>query len=257
MGTSDDIPEVIKEARRVNRNAAIALWVWSLGWVPLMILDAHFGIDFGYSAVGWLASGGLLAAFTPWSKLGPAYTLLEEYKKRTAKNLLEDAIGPEPELDAEHPLAGIAERVRGLADGDKRVLGVVDTLLVKVGEVEHDLASLTAALEAEQSLGATDEDERIQRLNTVAVKKKAVLEKLAGGLRDLHVELTVRKNEDHGALLSAVSNMLDGIAAETEVEQAMVEATVAVPKVEPKAESTEDAERKRDAQRRDAQKERI
>ena len=86
------------------------------------------------------------------------------------------------------------------------------------------------------------------------MKKKAVLEKLAGGLRDLHVELTVRKDEDHGALLSAVSNMLDGIAAETEVEQAMVEATVPAPAS--KTETTEDFERKRNAQRQDTQKER-
>ena len=254
MGTSDDIPEVIKEARRVNRNAAIGITAYSVSIFPLMALSEY--LSFNHSFLMWAAAGGVLAYFTDWSKLSSAYTLLEEYKKRTAKNLLEDAIGPEPELDADHPLAGIAERVRGLADGDKRVLEVVDTLLVKVGEVENDLASLTAALEAEQSLGATDEDERIQRLNAVAVKKKAVLEKLAGGLRDLHVELTVRKNEDHGALLSAVSNMLDGIAAETEVEQAMVEATVAVPAPASKTESTEDAERKRDAQRRDAQKER-
>ena len=46
--------------------------------------------------------------------------------------------------------------------------------------------------------------------------------------------------------------MLDGIAAETEVEQAMVESTVPASKTG----DAEDAERKRDAQRRDAQKER-
>ena len=234
----------------MNRNFAIGSFAYSVSIFPMIAISQY--VSFNHAFLMWVAAGGVLAYFTDWSKLSSTYTLLEEYKKRTAKNLLEDAIGPEPELDAEHPLAGIAERVRGLADGDKRVLGVVDTLLVKVGEVEHDLASLTAALEAEQSLGATDEDERIQRLNAVAVKKKAVLEKLAGGLRDLHVELTVRKNEDHGALLSQVSNMLDGIAAETEVEQSMVEATVPAPT----SESSEDVDRKRDAQRHDAQKER-
>ena len=253
MSASDDIPAVIKEAKRLHRNAAIGITAYSLSIFPAMAIADY--LHFNFSFLIWVAAGGVLAYFTDWSKLGSTYTLLEEYKKRKAKKLLETTLGPEPELDADHPLAGIAERVRGLACGDKRVLDVVDTLLVKVGEVEHDLGSLTAAVEAEKNLGTTDEDDRIQRLNAVAIQKKAVLEKLANGLRDLHVELTVRQDEDHDALLSQVSNMLDGIAAETEVEHALSEP--AVRKTETIAENNDDAERKREVQRREALKDRT
>jgi len=253
MRSSDDTPDVIKEAKRLHRNAFIGITAYSVSIFPLMALSEH--LSFNFSFLAWVAAGGVLAYFTDWAKLGQTYTLLEEYKKRTAKNLLESTLGPEPELDADHPLSGIAERVRGLAQGDKRVLDVVDTLLVKVDEVEQDLASLTAAVEAEQSLGATEADDRIQRLNAVATQKKAVLEKLAHGLRDLHVELTVRQDEDHDALLSQVSNMLDGIAADVEVKQALSEPKASAPP--PAVESEGDAARKRAAQRQDAQKERT
>jgi hypothetical protein len=255
MKSSKETPDVIKEAKRVSRNAALGITAWTLSIFPLTALSNTTLFAGTHSFLFWIAGAAVLAYFTDWTKLSSATTLLEEYRKKTAHNLLESTLGPDPELDADHPLAGIAERVRGLAEGDARVLDVVDTLLVKVREVEHDLASLTAAVEAEQSLGATNEDERIQRLNTVASQKKAVIEKLAGGLRDLHVELTVRKNDDHDALLSQVSNMLDGIAAETEVEQALSEP--AVSETASIIQSNDDVERKRTAQRQESQKERT
>jgi hypothetical protein len=250
MKWSDEPPDVIKEAKRVSHNAALKLTAWTVSIFPFMWISEY--LPFNYSILMWLAGGAVLAYFTDWAKLKSATTLLEEYPKIAAHNLLEATLAPDPELDAEHPLAGIAERVRGLADRDGRVLDVVDTLLVKVSEIEHDLASLTAAVEAEKSLGATEEDDRIQRLNAVALQKNTVLEKLAGGLRDLHVELTVRKNDDHDALLSQVSDMLNGISAEAEVEQALSE-----PAVSESVSITEssDAERKRAAQRQESQKE--
>jgi len=128
------------------------------------------------------------------------------------------------ELPAEHPLRGIAARVRELGGDDARVSRMVDTLVAKLDAVRQDVDSLRDAIETEQSLSTSENEPRIDRLVQVLADKEAVLAQLKGALQDLHVELTARQNEDHEALFHQVNDLLAGISAEAEVARVVTDA---------------------------------
>ncbi len=195
-----------------------------------------------------LAGLGIGAYLTPWARLSAASGLISEYHRREAASALADTMGDEQALAGDHPMHAIATRLRQLGADDARVTQMVDDLVGQIARVEGDAASLAQAVSAEQSLATSADDPRVQRLSGVLADKQSLAEQLIGALRDLHVELTVRHNEDHEALFAQVSDLLAGISAQTEVDQAVASAA---PSVDAEA---EEAARKRRAQAMQASK---
>jgi hypothetical protein len=126
-------------------------------------------------------------------------------------------------LPAEHPLYGIAARVRELGGDDQRVSKLVDSLLAKLDAVGHDADTLREAVATERALATPEDDPRIGRLAGVLADKEALITPLTDALRDLHVELTARENEDHEALFEQVGDLVAGLSAEAEVAQVVAD----------------------------------
>ena len=224
MSSVDQVPEAIREAKRINRNAMLASFGFAVGWIPLVGLGKSIGFDTGSMILGWFGLMGVAAFFTNWGKVNQAYALLKAYDEQQAEEALANAV---PSLDTDDPMHAIASRIKDLAQGDEAVLKLVDDLLLQVNKAQQDLVSLTDAVQAEVELGGAEDGPRLARLQAVAGAKQRVMDQLSGAMRDLHVELTVRQNDDHGDLISQVRDVLDGISAETEVEQVMATPRIA------------------------------
>ncbi len=75
-----------------------------------------------------------------------------------------------------------------------------------------------------RSLATSTSDPRVERLARVLADKETLVVQLTGAVRDLHMELTVRQDDDHETLFSQVSDLLDGLSAEAEVNRQMTQA---------------------------------
>ena len=72
---------------------------------------------------------------------------------------------------------------------------------------------------AERQVAQVEDDPRIVRLSGALESRKSQKDKLTQALRDLHVELTIREDDSHGALFTEVNDLLASLSAENEVEQ--------------------------------------
>jgi hypothetical protein len=127
-------------------------------------------------------------------------------------------------LDANHPLKAIALRVRDLGDDSSRVSKIIDDLLAHLLQTEEDLRLLNQATEAERELADSDSETHVKRLADAMVHKENTIDQLSTALRNLHVELTDRQDDDHSMIFDQVSDLIAGIAAETEVNEVVATA---------------------------------
>jgi hypothetical protein len=162
-------------------------------------------------------------------RIPEAYEVVRIYKQRQLEVVQQEfqaATSTETDgeaLPAEHPLHGIAARVRELGGDDQRVSKLVDSLLAKLDAVGQDADTLREAVATEQALATSEDDPRIERLAGVLADKEALIAQLTDALRDLHVELTARENEDHEALFEQVGDLVAGLSAEAEVAQVVAD----------------------------------
>jgi len=234
MSKNTETPAVVIAAERTLRwfktvtiGSFVGLYCVAAPWWTL------HGIDADYHLLTWglpVLIGGLSHLFwqqhrSKSDEISNAEEVIRVYKQRqleTNQRKIEAALSSEldeEELPADHPLQGIAARVRGLGGDDARVTKMVDTLLTRLDAVSQDTHSLKEAISTEQSLSSSVNEPRIERLSQVLADKKAVVAQIENALQDLHAELTVRQNEDHEPLFEQVSDLLAGLSAETEVEQ--------------------------------------
>ena len=249
MKETSDVPEAVQIAQRVYRKYMMAIVGFSVGgWIPVLLLDKLGIVGAGTTIVAWLGIGAVASLLMDWSKMGRAQTVIQAYAQQNAEAVLTDDT---PVLDDDDPLHAIAKRLRELAQGDEAVSALVADLHLQMDKAERDLESLTAAVNAEVELGSSENESRLQRLKAVASEKQGVLDQLASAMRDLHVELTIRQDDDHGALIAQVRDALDRIAAETEVVQVL-----SPPSLPESPVGQADTNQKRAAQRRESEKER-
>ena len=249
MKESCDVPEAVQIAQRVTRKYTMAVVGFCVGgWIPVLLLDNLGIVGAGTSIVAWLGIGAVASLLMDWSKMGRAQTVIQAYAQQNAEAVLTDDT---PFLDDDDPLHAIAKRLRELAQGDETVLALVADLQLQIEKANQDLASLTGAVNAEVELGSSENEARLQRLKAVASEKQGALDQLASAMRDLHVELTIRQDDDHGTLIAQVRDVLDGIAAETEVDQLLSSPSLPETPV-----GQAESKQKQAAQRRESQKER-
>ena len=111
----------------------------------------------------------------------------------------------------------MVKRVRQLAADDQRMLDVLDTLICRLDTLAKDLESLRAAIAVEEDLGAQLDEPRMRRLMVVLQEKEAAENGLQSALRDLHVELTMRADQDHGPLLARMNDVLLDLTVDSEI----------------------------------------
>jgi hypothetical protein len=243
MGRKRDMPDNVKEAKRWFVKMYALLMGLGLSLLPMVVLADAVAMPGTWVLGTWLGFGAIGAYLFPWSKFSDTQALLREYRRIEAKTALTSEMGDGAELAADHPMHAIASRVRDLGGDDARVSKMVDDLLAQLDRVGRDADSLREAVAAEQSLASSADDRRVQRLTAVLDQRQALIAQLSGALRDLHVEHTVRQDDDHDSLFGQVSDMLAGLSAEAEVAQVSADADA-------------DADRKRRLQAMQAQKER-
>jgi hypothetical protein len=238
MSEETEKPALVLAAEKKLRRywlGASGLWLgWAAGSLHLFLLAAYtdmsplwpLGSIFGLGT----ALGLWFSRLRTKVRIPEAYEVVRIYKQRQLEVVQQEfqaAISTETAGEAlppEHPLHGIAARVRELGGDDQRVSKLVDSLLAKLDAVGQDADTLREAVATQQALATSGDDPRIERLAGVLADKEALFAQLTGALRDLHVELTIRENEDHEVLFEQVSDLLAGLSAETEVAQVVTDA---------------------------------
>ncbi len=218
MAESDDqIPEAVVEAHRRSRNVSIAILAGSLAIVPLVWAASTLGVDPDIAVWSWVGVMGVGALAYPWRRYGRALSLIQEHRSQQARTELgiDTEATATTEADAD-PLARIARRIISLAGDDAAVEPLVDSVMARRSELQHDLQSLEEAIAMEASLGDAT-GTRHGRLSEVAEARRTDLQRLADALRDLHVELTVRSEADHTATVARIDLLLASLSAETEL----------------------------------------
>jgi len=167
--------------------------------------------------IGWGTLCGAGALVFPWRKLAAAQSLVKEYDSMKARAALDEVLETPEQLSQEHPLSALADRVRQLADGNERVLGILDVLVSRLDALDSDAQSLRSAMAVETELGAADGDPRMSRMAEVLARNEATQGRLNDALRDLHVELTVRADQNHEALFSRLDDLLLDFSVDTEL----------------------------------------
>jgi hypothetical protein len=85
MSSTDQVPQAIREAKRINRNAMWATFGFSLGWIPLVMFTASSSVNPGPVIVSWLGLALVAALFTNWGKVNQAIALLKVYAEQQAE----------------------------------------------------------------------------------------------------------------------------------------------------------------------------
>lgn len=216
MVEKQDLPENIKEAKQWLGRVTLAIVGGSLFIVPLAFASMAVGIEPWWAIGVWLGLGAVAGRMVS-SKLSRVTALVTEFERQGAKNDLAILEDRGTSLAEAHPLHAIATRVCALVGDDEQVSAMVDDLLTRLKQVGQDAESLREAVATEQGLATSAEDLRVQRLVGVLEQKQALMAQLSGALRDIHVELTLRQNDDHEPLFCQVSDLLAGLSAEAEV----------------------------------------
>ena len=218
MKPYEDMPDPIKEAWRFTKRFEITFTAMCLSILPLIF--AARAVSLPESWVLWFYFGMLAVgvALAPWRTISVSRTLVREYERQQAQVQLADATKGAA-LEPDNPLSALAERVQALAGTDERLLELVDTLIARLDRASRDVASLEAAVAAERQLTEDADDPRVLRLSGVLQSRRSQTDAMVQALRDLHVELTIREDSDHGALFAEVNDLLASLSTETEVEQ--------------------------------------
>jgi hypothetical protein len=217
MFEKQDIPENVKEAKRWLGRVSLAIVAGSLFILPLVFASKAIGVDPLWAVGTWLGLGAVAGSMISWSKFSRAGALVTEFERHRAKNDLAILEDRGTSLAEAHPLHAIAARVCALVGDDERVSAMVDDLLARLKQVGQDVESLREAVATEKGFATSTEDPRVQRLVGVLEQKQALMAQLSGALRDIHVELTLRQNDDHEPLFCQVNDLLAGLSAEAEV----------------------------------------
>lgn len=213
-----ETPPAVQEARRRVRNVSIGTTALSLAIIPLVWGAKVTGIDPNVAVWSWVGAMAVGAAVYPWRRWARDAGLIREHNRliaRTDLGLLSDGETAPSETTTD-PLQQMAGRIISLAEGDPAVKALVDNVMARRADLQHDLRSLEEAIEMEASLDG-ETGQRHSRLTEVADARRDDLRALTDALRDLHVELTVRSDTDHSATVQRIDHLLASLSAETEL----------------------------------------
>ncbi len=215
-------PAKVREARSMQEKITIGIIAASLGILPFALvskLTPNPDLFMLWATAGWAVLSAVGAWFVPWRKFMKSQAMIKEYDRLQAREALEEAIGQPASPIGEHPLSSVADRIRKLASADQRILEIVNAIGGRLDALHRDGQSLQAAIDMEKDLGAADDDARVARLSEVLELNRVAQGQLGDALRDLHVELTVRADQDHEALFQQLNELLMDFSIDTELTE--------------------------------------
>lgn len=226
---SDDpkVPEAVVEAQAalVHRNRSAVAMMAGMGFFLLATMVC--GALDGPHALAMASIGATIA----WALGLAAYMMHHEAAWKRAVDVLavwdrrqlDRALGPEAPPSPEDPrwpgVRTLLARCRALAGDDAHVLGVLGDVEVRLRGLLDDLATLTAAVDADRALGtdgpaAAARSARLERARSACA---ATTDQLLEAVRDLHAELAVR-DATTAPLVARLETLVARVEADSEVD---------------------------------------
>ena len=219
MFDTDPVPEpdAVLQARRRSRNGTLAVVGATLAFFPLIAASKALGLSADIAVYSYLGILGVAAALAPWRQYSQDLQTIQEHQRYLAQQKLGIKPGtPVAQATSPDPLSALSSRILALAEQDGAIPGLVQGVMARRADLQRDLSSLEEALALEAEMDGVD-NPRLARLVAVAQSRRVDLQRLGDALRDLHVELTVRSDADHTAVVERVDHMLASLSAEAEL----------------------------------------